>query len=738
VVVMLFDEQGQAASYERKIEVTGRSYRLLTGDGFPPEDIVFDPNVFAVATGIPEHDRYALDFIRACAWIKANCPGSQISGGISNLSFSFRGSEPVREAMHSVFLKHAAGAGLTMAIVNPAALVPYDRIDPSLREAAEEVILFRDDSAGARLLAIAMEKPAGASGKKDVTTNTESWRSLPPEERIIHAMVKGIDDYIEADVLELKPKYPRSLDLMEGPLMKGMEEVGERFGAGKMFLPQVIRSARVMKRAFTVLEASMDEEKAAEAVSGTHDPAGTNREGQTQGARKILLATVKGDVHDIGKNIVAVVLGCNGYEVLDLGVMIPPEQILAAAEEKEVRIIGLSGLITPSLDEMVRTARDMEKRGLTIPLLIGGATTSLAHTALRIAPEYSGPVVYVPDASRSVEVVRSLLSDTERPRFLEELEQSYREAAKRHERIQTHIELIPLEAARKNRVFPANDQIPADFNLPMETDSPWEFNDYPINQVIPHIDWRGFLRTWDMEKTHPEAEREEAQKKLLEDARVELDRIIREGVLTLRGVAGFFPARSRGDDIILYDPANREQEIARFSFLRNQERKRTGGPNPCLADFIAPEAQDQIGLFALSSGFGLKEAEAEYRARGDDYGAILLASLADSLAEAFAEALHRRFRRDSRGIRPAFGYPACPDHRDKETAFALLQARERCGLALTESAMIIPAASVCGMYFAHPGAYYFGTGAVGEDQLRDWAERKGISPEEARRRIGRI
>jgi 5-methyltetrahydrofolate--homocysteine methyltransferase len=672
-----------------------------------------------------------------------------------------------------------------------------------------------------RLLALALKlkEKAAAEGAPSGTVpkrDADAWRSLPAEDRIIYAMVKGLDDYIEADILELRPKYGRALELVEGPLMKGMQEVGVRFGEGKMFLPQVIRSARVMKKAVAALSPFIEQEKTTPlGSSGDGMPSGGTAEstggGQDQGSRKILLATVKGDVHDIGKNIVAVVLGCNGYDILDLGVMIPSETILDTAEREGVQIIGLSGLITPSLDEMIRTARDMERRGFTIPLIIGGATTSLAHTALRIAPEYSGPVVHVPDASRSAEVARLLLSETERPRFLEELEHTYREAAERHEQIRARIELVSLEAARKNRIPPLRTIPPGPREKNIRV-----LNDYPIRRIVPYMDWKGFLRVWKMGGPSPVSpgpgpegchEREQEQQKLLEDAGKLLDRIISGDILQLRGVVGFFPARANGDDVLLYDPETVERssgletggELARFCFLRNQEKKRAGGHNPCLADFIAPgktlnrgdvpaaspERQrkggprpgenpaggwtgDWLGLYVLSAGFGIKEAQAVYAANNDDYGALLLSSLGDCLAEAFTEEVHLRVRREwwgyehpgltesgghppdegrasegplkgkCQGIRPGFGYPICPDHEDKRILFDLLQAEKRCGLSLTESAMIRPAASVCGMYFAHPGAYYFGVGAVGEDQLQDWAERKGISSAEARRRIGRI
>jgi 5-methyltetrahydrofolate--homocysteine methyltransferase len=747
VVVMLFDERGQGAGYERKIEIAKRSYAVLVRDGFPPEDIVFDPNVLSIATGIPEHDSYALDFIRACRWISENCPGAQISGGITNLSFSFRGNDTVREAMHAVFLKHAVEAGLSMAIVNPGALVPYDDIEPGLRDAVEDLILCKRPDAADRLLAlaIAIKEAADSSGVGNaVNTNTASWRSLDAEERVVHALVKGMDDHIEADVLELRPRYARALELVEGPLMRGMREVSALFGEGKMFLPQVIRSARVMKKAVSALEPFIAREKAS----------GVNA---ADGGGKILLATVKGDVHDIGKNIVAVVLGCNGYDVQDLGIMVPAADILDAAEKEGARMVGLSGLITPSLEEMVRVAQEMERRRMDIPLIIGGATTSLAHTALRIAPEYSGPVVYVSDAGQSASVVRALLSPGEHPKFLEELEARYREAAERHERIAAKTELVSLEAARKNRAKGISAPGPAP-----RTRGLIDLNGYPLERIVPYMDWEGFLRIWNIGNSDSvSAEKEAAKEKLLDDARKLLDRVCAEKLLELRGVLGIFPAHSEGDDVVVQYPSG-QKEPARFAFLRNQTKKRAGGPNPCLSDFLPPrsDAADSggwLGLFALSAGFGLEDAMAAYRARGDDYSALLLGTLADSLAEAFAEEIHLRMRREwwgyaseenlaiedalagkYIGIRPAFGYPPCPDHGDKRIAFALLDAQERCGLALTESAMIAPAASVCGMAFSGPGAYYFSAAPVGEDQLADWAARKGISAEEARQRLGRI
>jgi 5-methyltetrahydrofolate--homocysteine methyltransferase len=744
VVVMLFDEQGQAATYERKIEVAHRAYKLLVQDGFPPEDIVFDGVVLTIATGIPEHDRYALDFIQACEWIHTHCPYAQVSGGIANLSFCFQGNDPVRNAMHGVLLKHAQAAGLSMAIVNPGTMVSYEDIDPELREAVEGAILCKQPDATEILLRVAL-------GRKDDKTRTaarehlDSWRSWDTEAQILHAMLTGIDDYIEADVLVLRAKYPRALDILEGPLMKGMQEVGNRFSDGQMFLPQVIRSARVLKKAVTALEPFMAQEKATGTLSS---------------GAKILLATVKGDVHDIGKNIVGVVLGCNGYEILDLGVMVPAEQIIETALREQAGIIGLSGLITPSLDEMIRTAQEMEKQGLTIPLLIGGATTNLAHTALKIAPEYSGPVVYVPDASRSAETVRALCSETERPRFLEALEHSYRTAAERHETLQARLSLIPLKKARENKVqFSWSSSLPEP-----KTKGVLECYNYPLSWVTPYIDWKGFLRAWDMTGANTPGPKQAAQETLLEDAKALLDPIVSKGLLKLRGVVGLFPALAAGDDVLIYDPADPEREIARFAFLRNQEYKRSGGFNPCLADFILPQehsaqsATGWIGLFVLGAGFGLHELQVPYQEQQDTYRSLLLASLANSLAEAFAEELHFRVRQEwwayapeeerlsmedistgrYAGLRPCFGYPICPDHGDKRIVFDLLEARERCGFALTESAMIIPAASVCGMYLDHPSAYYFSLGPIGEDQVSDWAARKGISLQDARKRIGRL
>jgi 5-methyltetrahydrofolate--homocysteine methyltransferase len=747
VVVMLIDGQGQAVSYERKIEIAGRAYGLLIAAGFPAGDIVFDPNVLAVATGISEHDSCALDFIRACSWIRDNCPGVQISGGVSNLSFSFRGNNVVREAMHSVFLHHAVRAGLSMAIVNPAALVLYNEIDGELRDAVEDVILNRRPDAAETLLSIAeriaAEGSRGGSGRRAASRESgDDWRSLDAEGRIIHAMVKGLDDYIEADLPELLKKYS-PLALVEGPLMDGMKEVGRRFGEGTMYLPQVIRSARVMKKAVAVLEPYMNlsENSAVSADAGAPRP------------KKILLATVKGDVHDIGKNIVGIVLGCNGYKIIDLGVMVPAEQIFEAAEKENADVIGLSGLISPSLDEMVYVAREMEKRKMNIPLLIGGAAASLVHTALRIAPEYSGPVVYVPDVGKSAETVRALLSAARRPRFLADLANSYRTAAARHEAIQSRRVALSPEEARANKIPPAS-YTPV---KPKKTGL-IELNGYPLDSVIPYIDWRSFLAGWDIQK-----EKRAESEKLLADAKALLERIKSEEILTLRGVTGIFPAAGDNEEVVVFGPDTdnaHNAETARFCFLRAGGEKTAGVFNPCLADFLKPldndsRPADWLGLFALSAGFGLREKVLEYRTQGDDYSAILLTSLANALTEAFVEEVHFRVRREwwgyaaaenltledvlkgkYTGIRPAFGYPACPDHEDKRAAFALLEARERCGLELTASAMMIPSASVCGMFFASPASCYFSVGAQGDGQLNDWAKRKGISVGEARRRTG--
>jgi len=775
LVVVLADEQGQAVSYERKIAVAARSWKLLLDSHIPAEDIVFDPVVLPLAAGSPEHESTTVDFLRACGWIRTNCPGAQICGGISNISRGFRGNRVIREAMHAVFIKHAFEYGLSIAIVNPATLVPYDEIERKLRLAVEDLILnltaeihpadapsipVSGDST--KLLLSLAEKYASAKNLSSAGGASEAdiaWRNLSVEERITYAMVNGIDDFLAEDIEELKELYWRPLEIVRGPLMKGMKEIGDRFGAGRIFLPQVIRAARVTKKAVEILGLDLKKEDS----------------GAGQKSARILMATVKGDVHSIGKDITALVLSCNGFEIIDMGIMVPAERILETARAEKADIIGLSGLIAPSLDEIVHVAREMERQGFTIPLIVGGAAASLAHTALRIAPVYSGRVVYIPDAGHAPGVVRALLSKSESPIFLEELQKTYAGAVENHDSIQAQRKILSLEEARKNKVklswsilssgkktlnLPEIFDLPANPNSADSTDSAESteseaggtvitLNGYPVDRVIEHIDWISFVQTWDLAvNTYPSAfsrvSREEAKKaldKLLEDAKVLLNEISDGGILSLRGVVGFFPAYSEGDDIVL------PGKDLRFCFPRNQERRTDGRPNPCLADYIVPRElyertasfAAQIGLFALSAGFGLREAEENCRNRDDDYGALLLTGLANSLAEAFSEEVHLRLRDAlGGGIRPVFGYPACPDHRDKEIAFRLLGAEERCGLNLTETAMIIPAASVCGMYMAHPDSHYFGVGRIADDQLNDWAMRKGLSIEEAAKHLGRF
>jgi 5-methyltetrahydrofolate--homocysteine methyltransferase len=741
VVVMLFDEEGQAADFNKKIAVAKRSYDLLVAHNFPSEDIVFDPNVLSIATGIPEHDRYALDFINACKWITEHCPHAHISGGISNLSFSFRGNDIVREAMHSVFLKHAIDNGLAMAIVNPAGLISYNEIDAELRNAVEDVILCKKPEANDVLLELAVKiKDSGTTKTKEAST-ANSWREMNVKERVVHALVKGIDEFIEADVLELRGQYSKSLEIVEGPLMDGMKEVGARFGEGQMFLPQVIRSARVMKKAVAALEPFINAEKS----SG-------------KGSRaKIIMATVKGDVHDIGKNIVGVVLGCNGYEIIDLGVMVPCDTILDDAEKEGADIIGLSGLITPSLDEMIHVAREMEKRGFTIPLMIGGATTSLAHTAIKIAPEYSGPVVYTTDASKSAETVSALLSPTEKPKFLEKLETEYNKARELHGAIKSKQNLISLEDARKNKYIPFWEQFRS---FMPRNPGITQFDNYPLEKVLARFKWDNFFYAWNLKKDKEGYESE--TEKLKRDADLLLNLIQKNNWLTLKAVVGIFPAYSENEDIVV----NLDEKISRrFCFLRNQEKKSRSGKYPSLADFIAPKGKDNsdwMGFFALSAGLGLEEILNHYK--NDAYQTLLLSSITDHLAEAFSEELHHLVEYNIWGYaddyhqhlhsidafsdslddkviygkRPAFGYPSCPDHQDKKIVFEMLDVEKRIGLRLTDSAMIIPVSSVCGMYFANNDAYYFGVGNIAEDQLENWAKRKNISVEEAKKRIGRI
>ncbi|MDR2182457.1 MAG: methionine synthase [Treponema sp.] len=741
-VVMLFDEQGQAQNYGRKIEIAERSFRLLTASGFPPEDIVFDPNVLTIATGMAEHDPYALEFIRAVAWIREHCPRAHVSAGVSNLSFSFRGNETVRRALHAVFLEHAVKAGLGMAIVNPSGLVSAAELPAELREAAEDAVLCRGDNPSEKIIGLALREKENEAGA--ARSSVPSWRTLPPEERLSHALVQGIDSFIEEDVLALKRDMP-ALALVEGPLMRGMETVGKLFGEGRLFLPQVIRSARVMKKAVAVLEPFLESEK----------EAGPDADSRADARAKIVLATVKGDVHDIGKNITGLVLSCNGFEVIDLGVMVPAEKILDTARERGADFVGLSGLISPSLEEMVKLAQAMEARGFEIPLLIGGAAASTAHTALRIAPAYSGPVVYVSDAGKSPAVLRSLLSAAARETFLTALAAAYEKALAVHREIEDRRSFLSLEEARANR--PPVDWAAA--NIAARESTVIQYDDYPLDQVAPLLDWNEFCAAWELKKPDAASERE----KLIDDASAMLAKIVSGKLLTLKAVTGFFPALSENEDVIVLDGRGDQNgaavlpERARFCFLRNQQSRpaadqrhkntaKSAAYNLCLADFILPRSlsgaagaprNDWLGLFAVSAGFGLDAAAAPYRKAGDDYGALLAASLSDHLAEAFAEKLHREMSGGS-GIRPAFGYAACPDHEDKRLCFSLLEAERRIGLTLTDSAMIRPAASICGMYFTHPDARYFAAGKIDAGQLADWARRKGITLDEARRRTGSL
>lgn len=738
VVVMAFDEQGQADSFQRKIDICARSYRLLTQDGFPPEDIIFDPNIFAVATGIEAHNNYAVDFIEATRWIKQNLPYAKVSGGVSNVSFSFRGNEPVREAIHTCFLYHAIRAGMDMGIVNAGQLGVYEEIDPELRERVEDVLLNRRPDATERLVEFA-ERYKGQSREQ---VEDLAWRQWPVEERLTHALVKGITTYIIEDTEEARQKFERPIQVIEGPLMAGMNVVGDLFGSGKMFLPQVVKSARVMKQAVAHLVPYIEAEKAAS--------------GDTRTKGKIVLATVKGDVHDIGKNIVGVVLACNNYEVVDLGVMVPASKILDTAREVNADIIGLSGLITPSLEEMAFVAREMERQGFTVPLLIGGATTSLAHTAVKIAPQYSGPVVYVKDASRSVGVCTSLLSDDQRAEYIAKVRADYDQVRARHLAKGERARLIPLEAARAN-AFPtdwAHYTPPVPRRLGVQT-----FRDYPLEEIARYIDWTPFFQTWDLHGRFPGILDDEVvgaeARKVYQDAQGMLAGIIREKWLTANAVIGLFPANAVGDDIEIYTDETRTQVAMVYHTLRQQQEKPSDRHHYALADFIAPKAtgvRDYIGAFVVTAGIGIERKLAEFEARHDDYQAIMLKALADRLAEAFAELMHARVRREFwayapdealsneeliaekyRGIRPAPGYPACPDHTEKGPLFELLHAPENAGVTLTESYAMWPAAAVSGFYFSHPRAHYFAVGKIGRDQLEDYARRKGWDMETAQR-----
>ncbi|WP_281300522.1 MULTISPECIES: methionine synthase [unclassified Iodidimonas] len=730
-VVMAFDEDGQADSIERKVAICERSYKLLTEDGFPPEDIIFDPNIFAVATGIEEHNPYARYFIEATKIIKQRCPHARISGGVSNVSFSFRGNDRVREAMHSVFLYHAIAAGMDMGIVNAGQLAVYDQIEPELRDCVEDVILDRRPDATDRLLEMAERyKGGGLRREEDL-----SWRDVAVEKRLEYALVKGIDKFVVEDTEEARQKASRPIDVIEGPLMDGMNVVGDLFGSGKMFLPQVVKSARVMKKAVAHLLPYIEAEKA----EGAGGPKG-----------RIVMATVKGDVHDIGKNIVAVVLQCNNFEVIDLGVMVPWQTILETAREQKVDMIGLSGLITPSLDEMVTVAEEMQRQHFKLPLLIGGATTSKMHTAVKIAPAYDGPVVHVLDASRSVGVAGTLVSDQHKQRFVDETKSSYDSMReKRLARPQVD-RLISLAQARDNA--PALDWSNGPSAPKPRRPERIVLDNYPLGDLVERIDWTPFFRTWELAGTYPALLKDaiigETARNLFDDAKKMLARIIDEHWVEARGVCAFWPANADGDDVILWHDESRTKERARVHFLRQQQQKRGERSNDCLADFIAPASTglcDYIGGFAVTAGGRIEEKLAEFKAAHDDYASIMLKSLADRLAEAFAERLHEKVRTEFwgyasdealsneqiikegyRGIRPAPGYPACPDHSEKPALFALLDAEKATGIHLTESFAMLPASSVSGYYLAHPESHYFGIGKIGPDQVEDYAKRRGV------------
>jgi 5-methyltetrahydrofolate--homocysteine methyltransferase len=746
-VVMAFDEKGQAASFEEKIRVCERAYRILVDEvGFPAEDIIFDPNILTVATGMEEHNNYAADFINATRWIKANLPHAKVSGGVSNISFSFRGNNKVREAMHAAFLYHAIAAGLDMGIVNAGQLEIYEEIEPELKTLVEDVLLNRRPDATERLVAYGEQLKAAGAGETTTQKQAEEWRHGTVEERLSHALVKGIDTYIDTDTEEARQKLGRPLAVIEGPLMAGMGVVGDLFGAGKMFLPQVVKSARVMKKAVAYLTPFMEAEKAEMAAAG--------QEVKAQG--KIVLATVKGDVHDIGKNIVGVVLACNNYEVIDLGVMVPAEKILERARTEKADVIGLSGLITPSLDEMVHVAREMERLEFKVPLLIGGATTSRAHTAIRIAPHYSEPVVHVLDASRAVPVTTSLLSDENKAEFVTKLRVDY--AAVRKAYAAPKQPMVSLAKARERRTpiaWRAEDiAIPAFTGVRVLDNS-------SLAELREYIDWSPLFHAWELKGIYPrilDDEKQGTQARLLfADAQSLLERIVDEKLLTARAVYGFFLASAVGDDVELYADGSRSTLLERLSFLRQQANREGSEPCRSLADFIAPREtgfNDSIGAFAVTSGIGLKDLVERFKADNDDYNAIMAEALADRLAEAFAECLHARVRREwgygccerlsnedliagkYRGIRPAPGYPASPDHTEKGTIWRLLDAESNTGMQLTESFAMWPGSSVSGLYFAHPESRYFAVGKIDRDQVADYAERKGMTVAAVERWLG--
>ncbi len=745
VVVMAFDEQGQAATFEEKIRICERAYRILVDKvGFPPEDIIFDPNILTVATGMEEHNNYAVDFINATRWIKANLPHAKVSGGVSNISFSFRGNNKVREAMHSAFLYHAIAAGMDMGIVNAGMLEVYEEIEPDLKVMVEDVLLNRRPDATERLVDYGETlKGAGsvASEKK-----TEEWRNGTVEERLSHALVKGIDAYIELDTEEARVKLGRPLLVIEGPLMDGMSVVGDLFGAGKMFLPQVVKSARVMKKAVAHLTPFMEAEKAEMEAAGHVVKA--------QG--KILLATVKGDVHDIGKNIVGVVLACNNYEVIDMGVMVSSEKILERAKAEKVDMIGLSGLITPSLDEMVHVAKEMERQGFKLPLLVGGATTSRRHTAVKIAPHYSEPVVHVLDASRAVPVTTSLLSVEGKPEFVAQHLSEYEALRKAHAAPRQQVVSLETARARRTPIEWRPEDLPTPTFIGVRV-----LDNFSLATLRKFIDWTPIFHAWGLKGVYPRIfdhpEQGEQARQIFKDANALLDRMVAENLITARGVYGLFPASAVGDDIELYTDETRKNVLDRFHFLRQQANRE--GTEPCrsLADFIAPRETglpDHIGAFAVTSGIGLKELCDRFRADNDDYNAIMAEAVADRLAEAFAECLHKRVRDEwgygcdeglsnedliqekYRGIRPAAGYPACPDHTEKGTLWRLLDVQANTGMLITESFAMWPGSSVSGLYFAHPESRYFSLGKIDRDQVADYHERKAMSVSEVERWLG--
>jgi 5-methyltetrahydrofolate--homocysteine methyltransferase len=747
-VVMAFDEQGQADTIERKVEICERAYNILTRQvGFIPEDIIFDPNIFAVATGIEEHNEYAINFIEATRQIKQRCPGAKISGGVSNLSFSFRGNDRVREAMHSAFLYHAIQAGMDMGIVNAGMMEIYEAIPKELLERVEDVIFNRRPDATERLTDFAekVKGNGGAQVQKDL-----AWRSESVEKRLEHALVKGITDFIEEDTEEARQKYPQPLHVIEGPLMDGMNVVGDLFGAGKMFLPQVVKSARVMKRAVAFLTPFIEKEKAAS--------------GQSNAKGKILLATVKGDVHDIGKNIVGVVLSCNNFEIIDLGVMVPADKILDTARKEGVDMIGLSGLITPSLDEMVHVAKEMQRQGFTMPLLIGGATTSRTHTAVKIEPQYKGATVHVLDASRSVAVASTLTSSDENTKsnYILDTRTEYAKIREQRANRTSSKKYLSIKQARANH-----------FKIDWENYTPPKpkvlgvkaLENYDLEELSNYIDWTPFFASWELRGKYPAIFEDEVvgveAKKLFNDAQSLLRRIIDEKWLTANAVIGFFPANAlENDSVRLFQDDKREKTLHDLHFLRQQAEKAPGQPNICLSDFVAPLSSgkdDYIGVFAVTAGIGIEKWVKRFEENHDDYNAILLKALADRLAEAFAERLHERVRKEFwgygasetldnesliaekyQGIRPAPGYPACPEHTEKRTLWQLLKVEENAGIKLTESCAMWPAASVSGWYFSHPDSKYFTTGQLSKDQVEDYAERKGMTTEQAEKWLASV